>query len=90
MAKKKKLANEAGLLKEGIRIGMVYSEKRGVVEFEATDSHHEKIEYLYRLLVHDQLIQPLAKMDLSQKTMAHKLALWVSKQLPKDHPLLQE
>jgi hypothetical protein len=29
-------------------------------------------------------------MDLSQKTMAHKLALWVAKQLPKDHPLLQE
>ncbi|MDA8627691.1 DUF5062 family protein [Pseudomonadales bacterium] len=90
MAKNKKLLNETGLLKEGIRIGMRYAEKRGVVEFEATDSHHEKVEYLYRLLVHDRLIQPLAKMDLSQKAMAHKLALWVAKQLPKDHPLLQE
>ena len=58
MAKNKKLVNEAGLLKEGIRIGMVYAEKRGVVEFEATDSHSEKVEYLYRLLVHDRLIQP--------------------------------
>ena len=85
----KKLVNETGLLREGIRIGMLYAEKRGVVEFEATDSHHEKVEYLYRLLVHDRLIQPLAKMDLSQKAMAHKLALWVAKQLPKDHPLLQ-
>jgi hypothetical protein len=28
-------------------------------------------------------------MDLSQKAMAHKLALWVAKQLPEDHPLLQ-
>ena len=89
MAKNKKLVNEAGLLKEGIRIGMVYAEKRGVVELEATDSHSEKVEYLYRLLVHDRLIQPLAKMDLSQKAMAHKLALWVAKQLPKDHPLLR-
>ena len=86
--KNKKLANEAALLKEAIRLGMQYAEKRGVVEFEATDSAHEKIEYIYRLLVHDKLIQPLAKLDVSQKAMSHKLALWVSKQLPKEHPLL--
>ncbi len=84
---KKKLANEAELLKEAIRLGMIYGEKRGVVEFEATDSAHEKIEYIYRLLVHDQLIQPLAKLDVSQKAMAHKLSLWAHKQLPDDHPL---
>jgi hypothetical protein len=89
MAKKKKLANEALLLKEAIHFGMEYGSKRGVVEFDASDSAHEKIEYIYRLLVHDQLIQPLAKLDISQKSMAHKLALWVSKQLPKDHPLLK-
>ena len=89
MPKTNKLHNEAGLLKEAIRLGMIYAEKRGVVEFEATDSHHEKIEYIYRLLVHDQLIQPLAKLDVSQKAMAHKLALWVAKQLPEDHPLLK-
>ncbi|HIG39119.1 MAG: DUF5062 family protein [bacterium] len=87
--KKKKLANEAELLKEAIRLGMDYGEKRGVVEFEPTDSAHEKVEYIYRLLVHDKLIQPLAKMDVSQKAMAHKLALWVSKQLPAEHPLLK-
>jgi hypothetical protein len=89
MAKKQKLHNEAGLLKEAIRLGTLYGEKRGVVEFEATDSAHEKIEYIYRLMVHDKLIQPLAKLDVSQKAMAHKLALWASKQLPKDHPLLR-
>ena len=89
MAKKKKLANEAGLLKEAIRLGMEYGERRGVVEFEPTDSSHLKIEYIYRLLVHDKLIQPLAKVDISQKAMAHKLALWVSKQLPADHALLK-
>ena len=89
MPKKKKLANEAGLLKEAIRLGMDYGEKRGVVEFEPTDSAHLKIEYIYRLLVHDNLIQPLAKLDVSQKAMAHKLALWVSKTLPEDHPLIK-
>ena len=89
MAKKKKLANEGALLKEAVRLGMEYGENRGVVEFEPTDSAHEKIEYIYRLLVHDKLIQPLAKLDVSQKAMAHKLALWVSKQLPEDHPLLK-
>jgi len=86
--KNKKLVNEAGLLKEAIRVGMDYAEKRGVVEFEATDSAHDKIEFVYRLLVHDKLIQPLAKLEVSQKAMAHKLALWISKQLPADHPLL--
>jgi len=89
MAKTKKLKNEADLVKEAIRVGVEYAEGRGVVEFEANDSASEKIEYIYRLLVHDNKIQPLAKQDISQKTMKHKLALWVSKQLPKDHPLLK-
>ena len=89
MVKKKKLENEGELLKEGIRLGMEYGENRGVVEFEPTDSAHEKIEYIYRLLVHDKLIQPLAKLDMSQKAMAHKMALWAAKQLPKDCPLLR-
>ena len=89
MPKNKKLANEAALVKEAIRLGMEYGEKRGVVEFEPTDSATEKVEYIYRLLVHDKLIQPLAKLDISQKAMRHKLAVWASKQLPKDHPLLK-
>lgn len=82
MPKTKKLANEAALVKEAIRLGMEYGEKRGVVEFEPTDSADEKIEYIYRLLVHDKLIQPLAKLDVSQKAMRHKLVLWASKQGP--------
>ena len=89
MAKKKKLANEAELLKEGLRMGMEYAENRGVVEFEPTDSANEKVEYVYRLLVHDKLIQPLAKLDVSQKAMRHKLALWASRELPENHPLLK-
>lgn len=86
MPKNKKLANEATLVKEAIRLGMEYGEKRGVVEFEPTDSANEKIEYIYRLLIHDKVIQPLAKLDVSQKAMRHKLALWASKQPPKEHP----
>jgi len=89
MAKTRKLANEAGLLKEALRIGMAYGEKRGVVEFEPTDSANDKIEFVYRLLVHDKLIQPLAKLDVSQPAMRRKLALWAAKQLPADHPLLK-
>lgn len=85
----KKLKQESELVKKAIRVGMIYAEKRGVVKFEANDSANEKIEYLYRLLVHDKLIQPLAKDQLSLPNMKHKLAIWVSRQLPKDHPLLQ-
>ncbi len=86
---KKKLKHEAELLKAAIQAGMEYGEKRGVVEFEATDSANEKVEYLYKLLVHDKLIQPLAKENISLPNMKHKLALWLSKQLPADHPLLK-
>ena len=89
MAKTKKLANEAELVREAIRLGEEYGRERGVVEFEPTDSANEKIEYIYRLLVHDKLIQPLAKTDVAQKSMRHKLALWASKQLPNGHPLLK-
>ncbi len=89
MAKQKKGKNDAALVKEALRMGMEYGEERGVVEFEATDSQDAKIEYVYRLLVHDGLIQPLAKNDLSLPNMKHKLARWGEKQLPSDHPLRQ-
>ncbi len=75
----KKLKNEGSLLKQAIQAGMEYGVKRGVVEFEPTDSANDKIEYIYRLLVHDKLIQPLAKDQLSLPNMKHKLALWISK-----------
>ncbi len=75
----KKLKNEKELVKKAIAEGMKYGEKRGVVEFEATDSASEKIEYIYRLLVHDKLIQPVPQDQISQVTMKHKLAIWASK-----------
>lgn len=85
----KKLKNEAELVREALRVGAVYASKRGVGEFESTDSAHDKITYLYRLLVHDKLIQPLAIDQVNEPNMKHKLALWISRQLPKDHPLLK-
>ena len=85
----KKLKNENQLVKEAILVGMKYGEDRGVVEFEPTDSAAEKIEYIYRLLVHDKKIQPLPQDQVSQKSMRHRLAIWVSKMLPKDHPLVK-
>lgn len=85
----KKIKNEAELVKEALRVGAVYAEKRGVGKFEATDSAKNKIEFMYRLLVHDKLIQPLAKDQLGEPAMRHKLALWISRQLPQDHPLLK-
>jgi len=83
----KPLKNEKELLKEAIRVGMIYAEKRGVAEFEKTDSQQQKVEYIYRLLVHDKQIQPLAKEQMGAPGMRHKLAIWISKLLPDDHPL---
>lgn len=85
----KKLKHESELVKGAIQAGIKYGEERGVVEFEPTDSAKEKIEYIYRLLVHDKIIQPMPEEQISQQSMRHRLAVWHSKQLPKDHPLLK-
>jgi hypothetical protein len=84
----KKLKHEAELIKEAILAGVKYAEDRGAAVFEPTDSAADKILYIYRLLVHDKLIQALPEDQVSQQSMRHKLALWYSKKLPKDHPLL--
>jgi hypothetical protein len=76
----KKLKNEKELVKKAIEEGVKYGERRGVVDFEPTDSANEKIEYIYRLLVHDKVIQAIPEDQISQKSMRHKLAIWASKQ----------
>ncbi len=85
----KKLKNENELLKKAIEIGEKYALNRGYKNFSPTDSAKQKIESLYRLLVQDNLIQALARDQDTQMNMKHKLAIWISKQLPKDHPLLK-
>ncbi|MAV25473.1 MAG: DUF5062 domain-containing protein [Gammaproteobacteria bacterium] len=84
----KKLKHEKELLKFAVEAGMKYGTERGVVEFEPTDSVNERVMYLYRLLVHDKVIQPLPEDQVSQKSAGHKLALWYAKSLPKGDPLL--
>jgi hypothetical protein len=85
----KKLKNENALLKEALTMVMENAVKRGVVEFEDTDSHNLKIEYAYRLLVHDKEIIPLPNNQLSMPNMKHRLAKWVTHKLPADHELLK-
>ncbi len=75
----KKLENEKELVKKAIAEGVKYGEKRGAVEFEPTDSASEKIEYIYRLLVHDKIIQAIPEDQVSQQSMRHKLAIWASR-----------
>ncbi len=67
------------MVKKAIAEGVKYGENRGVVEFEATDSADEKLLYIYRLLVHDKVIQPIPEDQVSQKSLRHKLAIWASK-----------
>lgn len=85
----KKLKHEAELVKAAIVAGVKYAEQRGAAIFEPTDAASEKILFIYRLLVHDKVIQALPEDQVSQQSMRHKLAIWYSKQLPPDHPLLQ-
>ncbi|MAY37103.1 MAG: DUF5062 domain-containing protein [Spongiibacteraceae bacterium] len=74
----KKLENEKELVRKAITVGTRYAEKRGAVQFEATDSANEKMEYVYRLLVRDKLLQPLPETQVSQQAIRHRLALWAA------------
>jgi hypothetical protein len=85
----KKLKNEAELLKKAVEVAEKYAINRGYNSFASTNSAKDKIESLYRLLVNDKLIQPLAVDDEDQPHMKHKLALWIAKQLPEGHKLLK-
>jgi len=85
----KKLKNEVELIKAAITAGVRYAEARGAAQFESDDSLNDKALYIYRLLVHDKLVQAMPEDQVSQKSVKHKLAIWYSKQLPGDHPLLQ-
>ncbi|WP_263080885.1 DUF5062 family protein [Endozoicomonas sp. Mp262] len=84
----KKLKNETELVKEALRVGAIYAEKRKAGQIESSDPAKRKVEFVYRLLVHDNLIQPLEKGQESEPNMKRKLALWISRQLPPNHPLL--
>jgi hypothetical protein len=85
----KKINHESELLKEAIRVGTRYFEARGAGKFESNDHADIKVRAIYLLLVKDGVIQPLATIDESVLKMRHKLAIWISKNLPADHHLLQ-
>ncbi|MBU1394276.1 MAG: DUF5062 family protein [Gammaproteobacteria bacterium] len=81
--------NEAQILKFAMEIGIGYAKKRGYADFDKGISPKDKVECIYRLLVTDNLIQPLAKDKEDGPSMKHKLILWITRQLPADHPLLK-
>jgi len=85
----KKIKNENPLFKEAVRVGTIYLQKRGVAKFAVTDDINFKAKAIYTLLVMDNLIQPLPKQHEDNQNIHHKLAIWIAKQLPPDHPLLQ-
>ncbi len=84
----KKLKHEKELLKVALDIVLEDAVKRGVVEFAATDSHDLKIQYAYRLLVHDKAISPLPNGQETLPKIKHRLAMWVTHKLPAGHELL--
>ena len=74
---------EAEHFKAGLAAGIQYAEQRGAVIFEKTDSASAKALYVYRLLVHDQLIAPMPEPQVSEKSVRHRIAMWHAHQQPK-------
>ena len=85
----KKIKNEGPLLKKALAVAETYATKRGYKAFSPSDSAKHKVESLYRLLVHDKLIQPLPEDKEDLASLKHRLVMWISKQLPADHELLK-
>ncbi|MDT0583419.1 MULTISPECIES: DUF5062 family protein [Alteromonadaceae] len=85
----KKIKNEAALLKKALFIAEGYAKKRGYNGFSATDSAKQKIESLYRLLVHDKLITALPEDKEDLASLKRRLVVWIMHQLPEDHELLK-
>ncbi|WP_133407461.1 DUF5062 family protein [Parashewanella tropica] len=84
----KHVKHEAQLLKKALEVGEGYAAKRGFKPLDSSISDKYKVECIYRLLVEDKLIQALAKDKEDGPNMKHKLVLWIKRQLPDDHPLL--
>ncbi|WP_298439686.1 DUF5062 family protein [uncultured Ferrimonas sp.] len=85
----KKLKNEKELLKKAMEIGQAYAVKSGYSSFSGTDSADDKVEAVYRLLVHDKLLTPLPEDQESSQNFRRRLVKWIAGKLPADHPLLQ-
>lgn len=85
----KKIKNETALLKKAIAVAEHYAKTRGYKGFSPTDSVKQKVESLYRLLVHDKLIPPLPENKEDLASLKHRLVVWIMKQLPADHELLK-
>lgn len=85
----KKLKNEQQLLKLALTVGESYAKNRGFGGFSETMALKEKVECIYRLLVNDKLVAPLAGDSEDLLSMKHRLAIWVKNKLPADHPLLK-
>jgi hypothetical protein len=85
----KKIKNESALLKKALTVAEGYAVKRGYKAFSPNDSAKQKIESLYRLLVHDKLIPPLPHDKEDLASLKHRLVMWISSKLPADHELLR-
>lgn len=84
----KKLKNEKELLRLALDKILADAVTRGVVEFEPTDSHDLKIQYAYRLLIHDKAIVALPNGQETLPKIRHRLAMWMTHNLPEGHELL--
>jgi len=84
----KKLRNEKELLKLALDKVLADAVTRGIVELDATDSHDLKIQYAYRLLIHDKAIVALPKDQETMPKIRHRLAMWMTHNLPEGHELL--
>ena len=85
----KKIKNHSLLLQHATKLGTAYASKRGYEGIDGTTSATDKQECIYRLLVQDKLITPLAGDQENTANIKLRLINWMIKHLPEDHSLLK-
>ena len=56
---------------------------------DKADTNKDKVEVIYRMLVHEKLIKPLPEDKEDGPNLKHRLVLWITAQLPDDHELIK-
>ncbi len=85
----KKHKNEDKLLKLAMQLGLAYARKRGYGGLDKAETNKDKVEVIYRMLVHEKLIKPLPEDKEDGPNLKHRLVLWITAQLPDDHELIK-
>lgn len=74
------------VLTEALRLGLQYAAQRGLLDFELDDPDIDLVEYVYQVLVVDEVIAPQSCCLASRNEMRDRLVRWAMRR-PRPDPI---